>query len=120
MKTSLLIDRVYGRDPRIRYTDERFYWAEILGRLKPGVTLAQAQAALGPLFHNYVSDLANTDEERKTLPGLVVKGARAGSISFGASTEAAVLPYYAVGLILASLRPTSPTPARARRRRRAR
>jgi predicted permease len=78
MKTSLLIDRIYGRDPRLRYTDERFYWAEVLGRLKPGVTLAEAQAALGPLFHNYVSDLANTDEEREMLPTLVVRDASRG------------------------------------------
>jgi predicted permease len=78
MKTSLLIDRIYSRDPRIRYTDERFYWAEILGRLKPGVTVAQAQAALGPLFHIYVSHLANTGEERNTLPALLVKDASRG------------------------------------------
>ena len=29
-----------------RYTDRNFYWIEMMGRLRPGVSLAQAQAAL--------------------------------------------------------------------------
>src|SRR4051812_7105720 len=41
MKATLLIERIYGGDPRRRYTEETYYWVEILGRLKPGVTPAQ-------------------------------------------------------------------------------
>ena len=29
------------------YLDENYYWIHIMGRLRPGVSLAQAQAALG-------------------------------------------------------------------------
>jgi hypothetical protein len=31
--------------------DRRNYWIEIVGRLRPGVKVAQASAALNPLFH---------------------------------------------------------------------
>jgi macrolide transport system ATP-binding/permease protein len=78
MRASLLIDRVYSQDPRTRYTDPHFFWVEILGRLKPGVTIEQAQAALGPMFHQLVSSIATTEDERKTLPSLAVKDASRG------------------------------------------
>ena len=42
---SILVDRIYAGDPRAKYADPKFYWCEILGRLRPGVTIAQAQAA---------------------------------------------------------------------------
>ena len=32
-----------------RYLDEHYYWTEMMGRLRPGVTLAQAQAG----WHRY-------------------------------------------------------------------
>ena len=78
MKTSMLIDRIYSGDPRDRYTDERFYWAEILGRLKPGVTLAQAQAALGPMFHNTSAASPTPTKSEGLCRKLVVKDASRG------------------------------------------
>ena len=78
MLSSIRVDSVYPGNPRDRYTDPKYYWAEILGRLKPGVSLAQARAALGPIFHNWVSSTAKTDEERKTLPALAVLEASGG------------------------------------------
>jgi macrolide transport system ATP-binding/permease protein len=78
MKATLLIERIYGGDPRRRYTEQTYYWVEILGRLKPGVTLAQAQAALGPIFHQLVSSVAINDEQRKELPQLAVLDASRG------------------------------------------
>ena len=78
MLSSIRIDSIYPGDPRARYNDPKYYWAEILGRLKPGVTLAQARAALGPMFHQWVSSTATTDEERKSLPVLDVLDASGG------------------------------------------
>ncbi len=34
-----------------RLSNDRFRWAEVFGRLKPGFTLEKAQAGLQPLFH---------------------------------------------------------------------
>src|SRR5579871_4482432 len=34
-----------------RLSNDRFRWAEVFGRLKPGVTIPKAQAGLQPLFH---------------------------------------------------------------------
>jgi macrolide transport system ATP-binding/permease protein len=78
MRASLLIERILPGDPRERYTNPKYFWAEILGRLKPGVTLAQAQAALGPRFHQFISGVATTEEERKLLPALLVLDASRG------------------------------------------
>ncbi len=46
------------------YLDPNSYWIEMMGRLRPGVSLAQAQAALGPQFHQWVASTATNDRER--------------------------------------------------------
>src|SRR5215831_16862225 len=50
----------------------------MMGRLSPGVSMAQAQAALAPRFHQWVADTATTDGERATLPALVLNPGAAG------------------------------------------
>src|SRR5207247_9856412 len=52
-----------------RYLDQHYYWIQIMGRLRPGVSVAQAQAALAPRFHQWVAATA-TDRERAHLPDL--------------------------------------------------
>ena len=44
----------------------------LVGRLKPGVSMAQAQAALAPRFHQWVATTATTDGERAKLPALIL------------------------------------------------
>ena len=61
-----------------RYGDPYYYWTEIMGRLKPGVTLEQAQAALAPGFHQYMDQLATKDRERADIPALVLESGAAG------------------------------------------
>jgi predicted permease len=78
MRSSVLLDRIYSGDPRAKYSDGKRYWVEIFGRLRPGVTLEQAQALLPPLFHNFVSSQAANDKERADLPKLLVKDASKG------------------------------------------
>ena len=40
-----------------RFDDRRVYWAYLFGRLKPGVTLAQAKASLNALYHPIITDV---------------------------------------------------------------
>ncbi|HEY1337887.1 MAG TPA: ABC transporter permease [Bryobacteraceae bacterium] len=77
-RTSILVDRVYPGDPRAKYTDPKYYWCEILGRLKPGVTVAQAQAALAPVLDRFAGAQAANDKERADLPQLHVEDASRG------------------------------------------
>src|SRR5580700_5417303 len=58
LHTNLLVDSV--RAGRM-YPDGNFYWLEMMGRLRPGVRMAQAQAALAPRFHQWVATTAATD-----------------------------------------------------------
>ncbi|HTX38883.1 MAG TPA: ABC transporter permease [Bryobacteraceae bacterium] len=54
------------------YLAENYYWIQVMGRLRPGVTLAQAQAVLAPQFHEWVASTAHTAAERAHLPALEV------------------------------------------------
>ncbi len=38
-----------------RLNSDRFRWAEVFGRMKPGMTIEKAQAGLQPLFHQIIS-----------------------------------------------------------------
>lgn len=65
----------FGSD---RFTDRKFYWVEMMGRLRPGVGMEQAQAALAGIFHQFVSSIAASDRERQDLPVLVLSEGAAG------------------------------------------
>ena len=60
------------------YLDRNYYWTQIMGRLRPGVTLAQAQAQLAPVFRRWVATTAANDREKNNLPELVVKEGAGG------------------------------------------
>ena len=60
------------------YLAQNYYWVDVMGRLRPGVSLAQAQAALAPAFHQWVASTAANDRERANLPELVVKEGAGG------------------------------------------
>ena len=47
-----------------------FYWLQMMGRLRPGVGLEQAQAALAPPFAQWVASTAINDKQRANLPVL--------------------------------------------------
>jgi macrolide transport system ATP-binding/permease protein len=47
-----------------------YYWIELMGRLKNGVTLQQAQSQLAGPFHGFVESTAKKDRERADLPSL--------------------------------------------------
>ncbi len=55
--------------PKI-FTSNTYYWIELMGRLKPGITLPRAQTELAGMFHNFVLSTAVNDRERADLPKL--------------------------------------------------
>jgi macrolide transport system ATP-binding/permease protein len=99
MRTNVLLD---GQTAASRYPDGNFYWIEMMGRLRPDVTMAQAQAALAPRFHEWVAATATTDGERARLPALKLNPGAAG---LGGLRRQYAKPLYVlllmVGLILA-------------------
>jgi macrolide transport system ATP-binding/permease protein len=46
------------------------YWLEMMGRLRPGVTLRQAEVQMAGQFHVFVVGTARNDKERANLPEL--------------------------------------------------
>jgi len=99
LHTNLLVDG--ARAARI-YADGNFYWVEMMGRLRPGVSIAQAQAAMAPRFHQWVAATATTEGERAKLPTLMLNPGAAG---LGSLRRQYSKPLYLlltmVGLILA-------------------
>jgi predicted permease len=75
LHTNLLVD---GARAARMYPDGNYYWIEMMGRLRPGVSMAQALAALAPRFHQWVADTATTDGERAKLPALMLNPGAAG------------------------------------------
>jgi macrolide transport system ATP-binding/permease protein len=69
----LLVDAQPGSGSVERYLDEHYYWTEMMGRLRPGITLTQAQAALAPVFEQWVASTANGELERANLPQFFLK-----------------------------------------------
>jgi macrolide transport system ATP-binding/permease protein len=99
LHSNVLVD---GAQAARMYPDENFYWIEMMGRLRSGVSLAQAQAVLAPRFHQWVATTARTDSERANLPVLILNPGAAG---LGSLRRQYSKPLYVlltmVGLILA-------------------
>jgi macrolide transport system ATP-binding/permease protein len=82
--------------------DPNYYWVEMMGRLKPGVGLAQAQAALAGPFAQWVASTATNDRERANLPALRLAEGGAGLDSLRRQYSKPLYVLLAmVGLILA-------------------
>ena len=99
MRTTVLVDAA-GTEGM--FSDNNFYWLEIMGRLRPGVSMAQAQAALAPRFHQWVAATASTDGERAKLPELTLNPGAGGLGSLRRQYSKPLFLLLAmVGLILA-------------------
>jgi predicted permease len=84
------------------YLDRDRYWIQVMGRLRPGVSLAQAQAALAPAFQQWVAGTAANDRQRANLPALVVREGAGGLDSLRRRySKPLYLLLALVGLILA-------------------
>src|SRR3979411_481328 len=83
------------------YVAGNFDGIEMMGRLRPGVSMAQAQAALAPRFHQWVATTAKTNGERAKLPALILNPGAAGLGSLRRQSSTLLCVFLAmVGLIL--------------------
>ena len=79
-----------------------FYWVQMMGRLRPGVSLEQAQAALAPPFRQWVDSTATNDKQRANLPVLRLEEGAGGLDSLRRQYSKPLYVLLAmVGLILA-------------------
>ena len=60
-------------EERSLFFNKNFYWLEMMIRLRPGVTLEQAQAALSAQFHSFAASTAATPKEAEVLPELALE-----------------------------------------------
>jgi macrolide transport system ATP-binding/permease protein len=92
-------------NPRLNaslYLKGNAYWVEVMGRLRPGVSREQAQAALAPQFRQWVASTATTAGERDNLPALMVTEGSGGLGGLRRSYEKPFLVLLAlVALVLA-------------------
>ena len=99
MRAGSLLVQLIGESA---FIDQNYYWVEMMGRLKPGVDLVQAQAVLAGPFAQWVASTATNDRERANLPVLSLEAGATGldSLRRQYSTPLYVL-LAMVGLILA-------------------
>jgi macrolide transport system ATP-binding/permease protein len=68
---NVLVDPTrFARGGGRRYVNPNDYWIELMGRLRPGVSMRQAEAQLATVFHGWVETTAAKNAERAHLPGL--------------------------------------------------
>jgi macrolide transport system ATP-binding/permease protein len=63
---------------RSRFLDDHFYWIEMMGRLRPGISLGAAQAALRGRFQAFASATAATRKDAEVLPELALEEGGSG------------------------------------------
>ncbi|HEY1950433.1 MAG TPA: ABC transporter permease [Bryobacteraceae bacterium] len=78
LHADLLLNPERGPGSVDRYLDEHYYWTEMMGRLRPGVTIMQARAAMGSIFDAWVATTATNERERKNLPEFLLQEGAAG------------------------------------------
>lgn len=78
LHSSLLLELIYGGDIAGKYSDGHYYWLQMMGRLRPGVTRERAQAVLAPMFQRWVESTATSEKERTDMPVLRVKEGAGG------------------------------------------
>ncbi len=65
-------------EERSRFLDDRFYWIEMMGRLRPGVGIQQAQAAIGTRFRAFAAATAAAPKDAQVLPELSLEEGGSG------------------------------------------
>ena len=74
----LLLNPAPGPGPTDRYQDEHYYWTEMMGRLRPGVTMARARARLASVFEAWVATTSTSEPERRNLPEFLLQDGATG------------------------------------------
>jgi predicted permease len=78
LHSNLLLQQRGPGDLAKDYLNQNYYWIEMMARLRPGVSLRQAQATLAPAFHQWVESTAANDKERAHLPALLINEGGSG------------------------------------------
>ncbi|HEX3682780.1 MAG TPA: ABC transporter permease [Bryobacteraceae bacterium] len=98
--TAVELDRNRNLDEH--FTDGNWYWIEMMGRLKPGVNIARAEAELRGLFAPWVRSTAQHEKELASLPALFLEEGGSGVDSLRRQYSKPLFILMAmVGLILA-------------------
>jgi hypothetical protein len=71
---------------KTKFENSHYYWIQIMGRLRPGVSRQQANAALAPLFQHWVESTATNEKERSDLPALFLQEGAGGLDFLGGNT----------------------------------
>ena len=77
LHTNLLLERIYSAD-QTRYTDQNYYWVQVMARLRPGVPMGQAEAAAAPMFARFVESTVKKPEDKRDLPILYLQEGAGG------------------------------------------
>jgi macrolide transport system ATP-binding/permease protein len=95
-------NRYPANDGGAWFMNPHFYWIEMMGRLRPGVSLTRAQAATAGQFHQWAAGTAANEKERATLPSLWLQEGGSGVDSLRREYSKPLYVLMAmVGLILA-------------------
>jgi macrolide transport system ATP-binding/permease protein len=78
MHANLVLERGLAGNPAADYLDPNYYWAQMMARLRPGASVAQAQGALAVPFHQWGESTATNVRERANLPELVITEGQSG------------------------------------------
>ncbi len=99
--TQPLLSSERGEKPN-PFDDDNYYWTEMMGRMRPGVTKPQVRAELGSIFERWVATTATNDVERKNLPDFLLKDGATGLDNLRRTYSQPMYILWAlVGLILA-------------------
>jgi predicted permease len=60
------------------FFDRNFYWVEMMGRLRPGISQERAEVVLAAKFQQYVASTATTKKEREEFPTLWLQDGAGG------------------------------------------
>ena len=94
--------RDFGNQPDRMFVDPRFYWVNLMGRLRPGISLARAQVELAARFHQFALASATNTTEQAALPELWLEEGASGVDSLRRQYSKPLLVLMAmVALILA-------------------
>jgi predicted permease len=94
--------QLFDSDAGGRFLDPNYYWLQMMGRLRPGISLAQAQAELAASFAQWVAPTAANDRERANLPVLRLEDGAGGLDTLRRQYSKPLYVLWAmVGLILA-------------------
>ena len=73
----LAVETNFFPNSAVNFADPNFEWVVPMARLRPGVSIAQAQAALAPQLDRWMRTV-NTNRHRNDLPRLVIRSGSAG------------------------------------------